>query len=100
MNHKKIKRETLDWVNEVRTRNSLDALLSLPKGEKSSVCRCPVGRGLQGWAGPWQWGCGGSPTSDPTVSNHGPDLETGNTPRRVSHFIEEFDKGSFPELVA
>lgn len=88
--------DTLDWVNEQRSKLNLPTLAEMPKGAICVHCECPVARALRG---------GNMIVSTLTTnslllpSGDEDDAIEINHPDYVRAFIRAFDKGAYPELV-
>lgn len=91
--------EVLDWVNKERAARDLPTLAELPKGERMRSNRCPISRSFEGIEGT-------APSTLPgsTVLFNADDgnmaVDTIKHSPAVAAFVNAFDDGQFPELVA
>lgn len=90
----------LDWVNEKRAERGLPTLAELPKGQRSISCNCPIALSLTP-------GNGLIASTLPSGTNIyddydavSPYRETINHPAEIKRFVNDFDAGLYPELVA
>lgn len=83
------KQKALEWVNALRTEWGHPALPELPKGRIGKAMDCVVARALPG-----------SVSVRSMVTTFGDLRASVQIPVDVKWFIEAFDKGYYPELVA
>lgn len=87
----KATKDTLAWINDLRMTWHLGApLTAMPRGRQRSASHCPVAEALgSGWA------------TVATISFNAQGITKHRvTPGSVAEFINRFDRGRYPELIA
>ncbi len=88
-------KEALNYVNEIRVREGCPPLEELCSGLQRDSARCPIARSLED--------CVASPAAYGTFIRYWTrrgELIRRGTPMIVAHFINRFDGGWYPDLVA
>lgn len=80
----KLYNSALNFVNEVRSAYKLKPLYALPKGRKQSSSSCPIAVAT-----------GATKVGNRELRKPGLVWEL---PSEVTEFIQEFDRGSYPDL--